>query len=878
VLGSIMYTLLLVALAAEPGRAPGQRDQANGPSVNIAVQDQSGGVIVGASVALKGSKHEQFLRTTGARGEASLDGVPPGRYVVHIEAPGFEPKDVPDFKVGPSGAHLRVHLDVAHLRETSIVKRDPREEATDPRGTSFTHILTEAQIAQLPDDPDEFEAALKQLAGAAGDSDPIIRIDGFAGGRLPPKSQISEIRFRLDPYAAENHQSGLVGIDIITKPGQSLWHGTFDFGFRDAVFDSREAFAPVRGPEQYRRFGLDLSGPIWRGHTSVFLSALGNLSFESQTIVAATPGGAFQEIVQRPARTLDLSARIEHKLTATHTLRGEFQRNAVARNNLGVGNFDLPDRAYSTNSSEGILRLSDTGLLGHRLVNEFRLQSRWSTIDSESASNSPAIIVLNAFDSGGAQIHSDRHSLEMSLADNVDFALERNSMRAGFLMESGAYRYNELQNGQGTFTFSSLADFAAGRPATFIQRAGSPFVRFSRLELGFYWQDDIRVSKALSLSVGLRDEKPDHVNGNLNLAPRLGLVWSPFAGGRITIRGGFGIFYQWLDTGALEQTLLVNGIRQHDIIVLDPGFPNPFAGGQPLALPPSRIQEDLRIRLPYTEQFTFGIQGQIRGAVLRVNYVHIHGVHLFRGLNINAPLPGAGRPDPEEGNVTQVESVANSFYNALTIGVGQGAPSLSRRLFWFVSYALSRSTNEADSATALPANNFDLRAERGPSLTDARHKVFAWLNLRLTSRIDLGNTFYYSSATPYNILTGIDSNRDGVITARPPGVGRNSARGADRWQLNARLSWTISFGEAVANDQSTASVTKLTNGADLSGNVPASTRWEGKYRLQLYLQASNVLNHVNLTDFSGVQSSPFFGHATAALPGRRIEAGLRFSF
>ncbi|HEV8168429.1 MAG TPA: hypothetical protein VGP59_03750, partial [Pyrinomonadaceae bacterium] len=51
-----------------------------------------------------------------------------------------------------------------------------------------------------------------------------------------------------------------------------------------------------------------------------------------------------------------------------------------------------------------------------------------------------------------------------------------------------------------------------------------------------------------------------------------------------------------------------------------------------------------------------------------------------------------------------------------------------------------------------------------------------------------------------------------------------------------------------------------------------------KYRLEFYAQAFNLLNHANLGAFSGVQTSPFFGHATSAQPPRRFEVGLRFNF
>jgi hypothetical protein len=51
-----------------------------------------------------------------------------------------------------------------------------------------------------------------------------------------------------------------------------------------------------------------------------------------------------------------------------------------------------------------------------------------------------------------------------------------------------------------------------------------------------------------------------------------------------------------------------------------------------------------------------------------------------------------------------------------------------------------------------------------------------------------------------------------------------------------------------------------------------------RFRVELYLQAFNLLNHTNLQNFSGVLTSPFFGQATSALGPRRMEVGTRFNF
>ena len=72
----------------------------------------------------------------------------------------------------------------------------------DPRGSAFSTVLTREQIEALPDDPDEMERVLKAMAPPGA----TIRVDGFTGGKLPPKSQIRSIRLpRMDMFAAQNH-------------------------------------------------------------------------------------------------------------------------------------------------------------------------------------------------------------------------------------------------------------------------------------------------------------------------------------------------------------------------------------------------------------------------------------------------------------------------------------------------------------------------------------------------------------------------------------------------------------------------------------------------------------------------------------------------
>jgi hypothetical protein len=51
-----------------------------------------------------------------------------------------------------------------------------------------------------------------------------------------------------------------------------------------------------------------------------------------------------------------------------------------------------------------------------------------------------------------------------------------------------------------------------------------------------------------------------------------------------------------------------------------------------------------------------------------------------------------------------------------------------------------------------------------------------------------------------------------------------------------------------------------------------------RWRIELYLAGTNLLNHTNLTGYSGVMTSPFFGEPTSAGPARKLELGMRFGF
>ncbi len=853
-----------VAAGAQPG------------GLRVTVVDPSGAVIVGAQVSIRPSEADSVAGTaylpTDGRGEASFAELAPGRYVIHVEAKGFETTEVSNVRVRAGDTHRTVKLAIAKIAEQVDVGRDPRERASDPRSDAFATVLGEAQIQELPDDPDEMEQQLKDMAGPGA----VIRVNGFRGGKLPPKSQIQQIRFHRNMFAADMHEPGFISIDIITKPGFDAWRGAANLGIRDSVLSARNAFAPEKPDERNERAGFSLSGPLSRQKSSLALSVDGLDAFDARTIVAALPDGRFAGSIRRPDRQLNVTARLEQALGRSQVLRAEVQRNHTFNDKLGIGDFDLEERGYRQTRDETIARLSSSGSIRTALFNEFRFQWRSQATAIDPVTTAPAVLVLNAFDAGGAQISGTTRVTDFEAADNLDVAVGHHAIRTGLLVEGGRSRTDQFRNGTGTFIFASLADYVAGRPTTFTENVGNPLVVVGNLQAGAYLQDDVRATKDLTVSFGLRQEIQTHVGG-LHVAPRGGIAWSPSRSGTTTLHAGGGVFYDWFDADGYEQAVQLDGTHQETNTIVRPGYPDPATGGLALALPPGRVQIAPDLDQPALRETIVGVEQVLPGSVrLNAMYLHRRGVHQLRGVDVNAPVPGGGRPDPSAGPVTEIESIAGSRFDGLTINVNYARPE--KRIFVAANYFLSRSLNESDSPFSLPADNFDLGAERGPAPNDARHRFMSLANFPLWRHLRVGTSVRVQSGLPYNVTTGRDDNGDTVSNDRPAGVTRNTRRGTATVNVGARLSWGIGFGGAAPPPSGPR--VRIVRGGDadpLSGmsGLDANPK---RYGLELYVQAYNLLNHVNALNFSGVLSSPFFGQPTSAAPPRRVEVGARFTF
>jgi hypothetical protein len=874
--------LLTVVLASTPLAAQGNEAQ-----LRVTVVDQTGGSVPTAHVRVTTASGVIREADVDQRGQVTLTALPIGIVQLQIEAGGFNPHAAtPTLRRG--GNNQTITLSIAGVRE-EVVVTEPA--AGDTRGNALTTTLEEDEIAELSDDPDELRAQLEAMTGGAG---AVFSVNGFRGGRLPNRDEIRQIRFRTNSFSADNHDAGRVHVDIITRPGLTEWSGNANVGLRNDIFNARNAFARTETPEQFRRFTAGLRGPLVRNRTSLRFSLDGNRSFDSTTIVALGPEARIADQVKRPFEQTNVTVGLEHGLTASQTLRFEYRRNEDERNNLGVGDFNLTERAFSRASNGHQVRTSVQSVFGRNALNELRVQWNFEKNASASASSAPAVIVIDAFSSGGAGVASEGSTRTLEIADDFDFNVgRRHAMRVGLLFEGGAYRNFDARNAAGTFTFGSLEAFLAGTPNAFTQRLGQVRTAFSQYQLGVYWQDDFRINRALSLSVGLREELQTNTGDAMNVMPRFGFTFTPRRAG-VTVRGGYGIFHDWYESSLHDQTLRVTGEAdaQRDLLILNPGYPDPTGGAAATILGSGRVQAAPDLRMPYVHQASIGIERPITQALMfQASYNRIRGRNQLRSRDVNAPDAFGIRPEPGVGTVTQIESTGRSANDRVTVNLFYRMPQ--RRMFMGGNYTWSSVRNHADNALALPADSRNPDAEWGPAAQDVRHRVNAMANVGLPLGIRFSVNAFAQSAAPYTMITGRDDNRDGVTNDRPSGVGRHTERGAARFDLNLRFTRGFGFGgEREGGQRGPGGGGGPIVVAGAQGGGPGGGPGGGggggffgaggaddrRFRVEFYVQGFNVLNRTNFLNFSGNLQSPFFGSPTSAAQARRVEVGMQFRF
>jgi hypothetical protein len=880
----LLFLALAPALDGSIASAAAQTTPA--ATLRVTVVDPSGAVIVGATVTASSAEPATAsvaapaAQTSGA-GVASLSGLAPGRYTIRAEFPGFEPRVLSDIRVRAGDNRQVAVMAIQKLEASVTVGRDRQEAASDARGTSFGTTLTRDQIEALSDDPAILQQQLQDMAGPGA----VIRIDGFEGGALPAKAQIRSIRIARDQFAAENHTAGGVSIEIITQPGLGPIRYNSQFLARDGSLSGRSPFVPVKGPEQNVNFGFGAGGTLVKEKSSFNLNVYGINSYDTPNLNVALPDGNRAEALglKAPRHNLYVNGQVDYALTLDQTLRFAYNLTRITNSNLGIGGYDEPERAYSTENLGHNVRIQHFGPVGRRAFSRSRVQFFWSDANTQSATESPTIRVNDAFTSGGAQLAGGEHRRTISAASDFDYVLGKHSLRTGLLVEGGWYRSDATSNYLGTYTFANLDAFLANQPSNYSRRIGDPTVTFQNFQAGVYAQDDIRLRKNLTLSPGVRYELQTHVDGHSNIGPRLGTTWAPFKNGKTTLRGSVGIFYEWLPTFTYEQTLRVDGFHQEELNIVDPSFPDPGVVG--LVLASNRYLLGAGYNLPRIARVSSGVDQEFLKVVrVATTYSYQRGSRLSRGLNLNPPTGPNGdvRIDPQFANIIDVVSDAASRQHQLQVdaNVNPGAllpafngPHISwKRATGFINYQLTHLENNSDGAFSVPPTG-DLAAEWGPAASDVRHRLNVTFNNQIVRNLLVSFNVNTSTAPAYTLLTGRDDNSDGIFNDRPARVGRNTLRADGQTTINLFVAYRFAIGRTAP----------LPPGIGVfgGGNVAQVRTFDvgnARYQLQIFVQVQNLTNETNYLGYSGTMTSPFFGRPTTVSGMRKIDGGMSLTF
>src|SRR5262249_35245359 len=238
------------------------------------ILDERGDAIPNASVTLTGKDGKERKAKSGFNGEFSIPNVPPGTYTLTSSYQGFQTQTVNDVKTPYSGA-LSVKMAIAAVEVITDVSANNAAVSTEPDQNMNAIALGDKEIENLPDNEDDLRDFLNAMAGGGVNGEGAnILVDGFSGGRLPPKEAIARIVFNQNPYSAEYSNAGFGRVEIITKPGYGEWRGSGSFGYRNSALDARNSFAITKPPLAQQRYDFFMGGPLLKKKlsTSVFFN------------------------------------------------------------------------------------------------------------------------------------------------------------------------------------------------------------------------------------------------------------------------------------------------------------------------------------------------------------------------------------------------------------------------------------------------------------------------------------------------------------------------------------------------------------------------------------------------------------------------------
>jgi TonB dependent receptor len=348
----------------------------------------------------------------------------------------------------------------------------------------------------------------------------------------------------------------------------------------------------------------------------------------------------------------------------------------------------------------------------------------------------------------------------------------------GIFNFDGNYTSNQGAAGTG----NPFASFLLGYPNSVHRDFVNTVPAVRMLFAGFFVQDDYRITKSLTLNLGLRwdlftspvekynrqsnfvpatgliqvastDNRGPNVDNNYrNFGPRVGLAYSPDAG-KTAIRAAFGMSYFPDNFGATGGTLERNypfftisrlntptpfspfwSVSANGLIA---PIPIAYTPGGTLAPPPGFgvFSVAQNFKQDEAQVWNFSVQRQLPGSMMiSVAYVGTHGVHLYRDLQLNQTLPGPGPIPPRLPffnvalnipTVDQRNGDGMSKYDSLQAKVEK---RFSYGLSFLASYTWSKTMDNTTTILYPYNDSLNYALSSGFKLVDIpQNFVFSWV-------------------------------------------------------------------------------------------------------------------------------------------------------
>jgi hypothetical protein len=898
---------LLFVLHAAVLPAAAQQSVASATVTGI-ISDPSGGVLSGATVRLRNLDTNQVIEAlTDDRGRYRLLYVPVGRYDLTATAPSFASASVAITLAVGQMVDVPVMLTAGTASESVSVSAEA--PLVETARTQVADTITPHEIDTLPlNGRNYLDLALLvpnvtrtntrsnerfaetsavpgtgiTVAGQRNIGNSFI-VDGLSAnddaadlaGTYYGEEVIREFQVITSGGTAEFGRASSGTINIVTQSGTNERRGRIYGFFRNDALDARNALATSKDPLTQRQYGASFGGPVVKDRTFWFANVERTAQNKTGFVTVSSPNvaavnAALDAYGYRGPRigtggfptgyeTTNVFGRVDHSVGSTSRFEGRYGFYDVASDNArNVGGLNDVSRGTRLDDTDHVAAVSFLSAVSSSLINEARAQYVSSSLGAPPNDFvGPAVNVSGVASFGTSTTSPTGRDLDtLQVADTVTW------QHGDHLLKGGAdFLYNHVDilfpgAMQGIYSFTSLANLQRGTYQTYQQAFGVPSFAQTNPNLGLFIQDEWRPSRAITVNLGLRYDlqwlpAPIQLEAN-NVSPRFGIAWSP-GDGQTVVRASGGVYFDRIPLRATSNALQRDGIN-YKVAVLS--FGQGSAPVFPAVLPtfPSNLLTaitsiDSDIQNGRSEQFALQVERAIgRWMSGTAGYTYLRGREIVMSRNINVPVAGV-RPNPNFGNISQYQSIGDSWFDGLTLSLGtRGAAWGNAR----VSYTLAEALDTAGNAFfQTPQDNNDIAAEKGPSDNELRHRLMVSGTARAPYGFQLGYVFAYATGAPFNVLAGSDLNGDTNNNDRPPGVGRNSARLASSSTLDLRVSRLFTVG--------------------------------GRHRVELMIEGFNVLNHVNILNVNntygtGVAPLPAFGQPTLAGDARQIQVGARWSF